>query len=75
MQPVDAEELVGGVEIFVGGEDIGAFRGVGEEDVLVRVKAVCVNRRDFGMLDRDYDPSNSMAGQACRARNSTTRSL
>ena len=35
---------------------------VGDDDVLVRVKAVSLNRRDFGMLHRDYDPENSMAG-------------
>jgi NADPH:quinone reductase-like Zn-dependent oxidoreductase len=34
----------------------------GLNDVLVQVKAVSLNRRDFGMLNRQYDPENSMAG-------------
>lgn len=35
---------------------------VGASDVLVQVRAVSLNRRDWYMLNRDYDPENSMAG-------------
>jgi NADPH:quinone reductase-like Zn-dependent oxidoreductase len=35
---------------------------VGDHDVLLRVKAVSLNRRDWYMLNRAYDPENSMAG-------------
>ncbi len=34
----------------------------GAGDVLVRVKAVSLNRRDFYMLNRDYNPDDGMAG-------------
>jgi NADPH:quinone reductase-like Zn-dependent oxidoreductase len=35
---------------------------VGASDVLVRVKAVSLNRRDLNILQRDYDPEYTVAG-------------
>jgi NADPH:quinone reductase-like Zn-dependent oxidoreductase len=34
----------------------------GPDDVLVRVKAVSLNRRDLNQLDRDHSPEHSMVG-------------
>jgi len=34
----------------------------GSGEVLVRVKAVSLNRRDFNILNRKYDPEDSLAG-------------
>jgi len=35
---------------------------VGADDVLVRIHAVSLNRRDWNMLNREVDPANSLAG-------------
>jgi NADPH:quinone reductase-like Zn-dependent oxidoreductase len=35
----------------------------GAGEVLVRIRAVSLNRRDLNILNRDYDPDNSMAGR------------
>ena len=35
---------------------------VGANDVLVRIHAVSLNRRDWNMLNREVDPANSLAG-------------
>ena len=35
----------------------------GASEVLVRVRAVSLNRRDINILNRDYDPEDSMAGE------------
>jgi len=35
----------------------------GAGEVLVRVRAVSLNRRDINMLHRDYDPDDGMAGE------------
>jgi NADPH:quinone reductase-like Zn-dependent oxidoreductase len=35
---------------------------VGANDVLVRIQAVSLNRRDWNMLNREVDPANSLAG-------------
>ncbi len=35
----------------------------GASEVLVRVRAVSLNRRDINMLNRNYDPDDSMAGE------------
>lgn len=35
---------------------------VGTNDVLVRIHAVSLNRRDWNMLNREVDPENSLAG-------------
>jgi NADPH:quinone reductase-like Zn-dependent oxidoreductase len=34
----------------------------GAGEVLVRMRAVSLNRRDFNILNRDYDPANNIAG-------------
>ena len=35
---------------------------VGADDVLIRIHAVSLNRRDWNMLNREVDPANSLAG-------------